>query len=176
MTDEATKRDGIDRLAQPGASLRLAWTNPEDETMAARALKAAPAPLPDPLAEKKAALSQALRRIMTERGIKQADIARLCFGVMKDEDGFPRARNADAVSCYVAGTRYPEASRLAQMAKALNVTLAELTGDAPEAPPPAPGTRSIRFDQGEDGRGRLIVDAEVDAATYAKIVQLLYTT
>lgn len=79
-----------------------------------------------------------LQRLMDERQMTRADLARHIWGTMEDERGYTVARNRQLVGKYVAGTVTPSEKAMRLIAEALKVSYAEL--DPSSDPTRRPGS------------------------------------
>ena len=73
--------------------------------------------------------AETLKQARTDRGMSQADLARLIWGTTTDTRGYTVARKRDRISSYEAGKATPEAHHLQQLAEALGMTVEELAPD-----------------------------------------------
>jgi transcriptional regulator with XRE-family HTH domain len=73
-----------------------------------------------------------LQTAMDAKGWSQSDLARRCFGTVKDSRGYNAAKGRDRISAYLNGISLPEKRTVKQLAAALGVKPDELL------PPPVP--------------------------------------
>lgn len=111
-----------------------------------------------------------IRKLMLKKGLRQSDLARLAFGSAPDpKTGYSVGLGRDRISSYVNGRQFPDDKNLKAIAKALCVSVAELTPDVEnltiEQPQP---DLYIQHIPGSD-RGRFKVDKEMD-------LRLIYQT
>ena len=77
-----------------------------------------------------AEFARRLHAVMTEKGLRQSDLARAIWGTRKDpKTGYEVAKNRDRISVYLKGMTVPDPVNLKKLADALGVTPEEL---APE--------------------------------------------
>lgn len=112
-----------------------------------------------------------VRALMLKKGLRQSDLARLAFGSGIDpKTGYSVGNGRDRISSYVNGRQFPDEKNLRAIAKALCVSVAELTPDVEsltiEQPQP---DLYIQHIPGSNDRGILRVDKEMD-------LRLIYQT
>jgi len=76
--------------------------------------------------KKDKAFPSRLQRLLDEKHMTKADLARKVWGEMVDERGYTVARNRQTLGRYLAGQTYPTHSTRIMIAEALGVPYAEL--------------------------------------------------
>lgn len=70
-----------------------------------------------------------LYHLLVQRGWKQSDLARRCFGEVRSTKGHMLARGRDRISAYIRGKAVPDPSNLKKIADAFEITVEELAPD-----------------------------------------------
>lgn len=124
--------------------------------------------------ERLTAFAQRLNRAMLAKGWTGADLAREASKHVpkthKDKDGQQYVLGRHLTSAYLRGANEPTDANLKYLARALGVQPEDLLSPAPgsgESAQYATATSSL------DGKTRLVVDAQVDAETAMKVLQLV---
>ena len=73
--------------------------------------------------------AQRLYAVLVDKGWKQSQLARACFGTVKTPAGHTVAKGRDRISAYINGKSLPDPVNLQKMATALGVDVAELAPD-----------------------------------------------
>lgn len=116
-----------------------------------------------------------LQRLMVERNISQSDLARVVWGERVDpKTGYNVAKNRDAISNYLRGTRMPEPRNLAKIATALGVEPDELAPEViPSGEASGPAELSVTQLPKHPNKVLLEIHKVVPFSTASKIMALL---
>jgi len=124
--------------------------------------------------QEKRAFGERLRRLMLEKEMSGADVARAASKHLR------KALTRQLMSSYVSGVTIPNETNLGAIEKALSVPTGTLlmrdrrrASGAP--PPPDTASKNVNMTMTPDGKMHLILNVEVPQATGRKIMELLWS-
>lgn len=132
--------------------------------------------LPARLRPEYAPFAQALQQAMLKEKVSASEVARRIWGTTKDSRGYDVARNRDRIGHYLAGTSYPEPENLELLAKAVGVSVEDLTIERPDPPVvPRRQVADLRLTAAVDEptKAHLLLDRTLDWETALRILQLV---
>lgn len=122
-------------------------------------------------AAKSPVFSDLLQRLLDERGMTRADLAKLVWGTIVDERGYTVAKNRQALSKYIAGKASPSRQTRLRIAEALGVPYTDLFPE--EQKVNRPGSGITLEPASPPGVSRLRLDVEMPTKEATKVIEIV---
>lgn len=111
-----------------------------------------------------------LQRLMDEKGMTRADLARHVWGTYTDERGYEVAKNRQTISRYLLGTSVPSHKTLRLMADAFGVGISDL--DPQSDPVNRPGS-GVALEAVDKRNAHLTVDVVMPTDEAAQVLAIV---